>query len=90
MKLKAKEILLRLPEEKEVTLSFFDGEELVLKNFDMVDESIYDRSDLVCAVLVKINISDKINHNISSMIDFSISDVNRIFDPEKNSILFKA
>jgi len=84
------EVLRRIPEEKVVMLTFSDGEKLLLKNFDPVDESIYDRSDLFCATIVEVIASTKCSSNVGSMIDFSMLETEQVIDLDKNCVLFSS
>jgi len=90
------DVLEGIPEEKVVELLFSDGDQLWLKNFTPVDESIYDRPDLFTAVLVcrmasKERGSNKgCGSNIGSLAQFSIQDVQHVFDLEEKRFLFRS
>jgi hypothetical protein len=82
------EVLDEIPEGKAVAVSFSDGEAYWLKNFSPVDESIYDRKDLYCAVIVRAIASKALGSKAGSMLDFSILDVTQVVDPGTSRVLF--
>lgn len=89
------DVLEGILDEKVVELLFSDGDQLWLKNFTPVDESIYDRPDLFTAVLVcriasKGRGCDKgCGPNVGSLIQFSIQDVKHVFDLDEKRFLFR-
>mgnify|MGYP006272834407 CR=1 FL=1 len=82
------EVLDEIPEEKAVAVSFADGEMYLFKNFTPVDESIYDRSDLYTAVIVRASASKALGSNVGSLAQFSILDVAQVVDPATSRVLF--
>lgn len=63
------------PDNVSAHLVFSDGMEMELSNFDMTDKSIYDRSDLCCADVVKQIVCDKRYYTPGTKMEFSIQDV---------------
>jgi hypothetical protein len=65
-----------------VAVRFTDGEELWLKNFTPVDESIYDKPGLFTAVLECVIDSTKKGRrsNVGSAIQFATRDVQHVID----------
>jgi len=89
------DVLEGIPDEKVVDVLFSDGDQLWLKNFTPVDESIYERSDLFTAVLV-CRIASKgygpnkdCGPNLGSFIQFSIQDIQHVFDLDEKRFLFR-
>lgn len=84
------DVLQGIPEEKVVALTFSDGDELWLKNFTPIDESVYDRPDLFSATVVFVVASRSGSAHVGSMIDFSVLDVQTVFDLDTKCCLLEA
>ena len=83
----ASKVLLDLLPEKEVVVTFNDGEKLVLKNIDPVDESIYQSSDLLTGAVVEVIRGIKIRRP-GGLLQFSETDIVLVEDLQKAAILF--
>lgn len=84
------DVLEGIPEGKVVAVRFFDGEELWLKNFAPVDESIYGEPGLFTAVLECVIASTKKGrrYNVGSAIQFATRDVQYVIDLAAKGFLF--
>lgn len=83
----ASKVLLGLLPEKEVVVTFNDGEKLLLKNIDPVDESIYQRSDLLTGAIVEIIKGIKIRRP-GGLLQFSETDIVLVEELQKATVLF--
>lgn len=84
------DVLEGIPEGRVVAVRFTDGEELWLKNFTPVDESIYDKPGLFTAVLECVIDSTKKGRrsNVGSAIQFATRDVQHVIDLVAKRFLF--
>lgn len=64
-----------IPTGVECNITFSDGEEFILKDFERVDESIYGRDDMLIARVVTQIKCDKKFNTPGTIIDFSSKDV---------------
>jgi len=66
---------------QEVLVSLKNNDEFILYDFEMIDESIYDRSDLVMAS-VKNVVKSKFIYREETKIEISIDDIVKLRDPD--------
>ncbi len=64
------------------------NEEFILYDFEWVDESIYDRSDLVTASISEV-LKSKFKYKIDTMIEISVLDILSLSDPLTESFFYK-
>ena len=83
-------ILENIPDDECVYVIFSDGMEIVLKNFESVDETIYNRDDLIVADVEKKIVGDKRFHTPGTIIEFSINDVKCVKNKSKVTVLYKS
>ena len=69
-----------------VCLSF--GDEFILYDFEMVDESIYDRNDIVLATIRKVLMS-KFKYRCETMIELDLTDIVSLSDPNTKHVFYK-
>ena len=83
----ASRILVALPNDKAVSITFNDGEKLIIKNIDPVDEGIYDKTNLLTGSVVEVLIPRKIKRP-GRLLQFSEEDIARIEDEASRSVLY--
>ena len=81
-------ILEDIEEEREVIVTFKDGECFGLNNFEMVDESIYNRSDLCDANIISIRSYEKGTLRVGNKMEFSIEEVVKVEDTTNGVLLY--
>jgi len=72
-----------------VLVSLIDGEEFTLYDFEMVDESIYDRTDLVMATIRRV-VKSKFRYRNETKIELSIHDIKSLKDPDSGFFYYGA
>lgn len=85
---KINEILDLIENDRVIDITFYNGNCLALSNFEIVDPSIYNRSDLYVADLIKIIKPDRNIYQIGNKIEFSINEILNITD-SKGNLLYK-
>jgi hypothetical protein len=64
-----------------------NGDEFVLYDFEMVDESIYDRDDLVVATISNV-ISSRFRYRNGTKLEFALGDITSLSDPNTGAYYF--
>ncbi len=83
------EILEGIEGGREVLVKLSDGNCFGLADFEMVDESIYERSDLcLCNIVSKIKVKRDV-YKVGSKLEFSVDDVIEIQYVENGRVLYK-
>ena len=83
-------ILENIPDNECVYVVFFSGMEIVLKNCENVDETIYDRTDLVIADVEKKVVGDKRFHTPGTKIEFSVNDIKLVKTGDMKTVLYES
>ena len=83
------EILKNIPDGKEVFTKFFDGNCFGLADFEMVDESIYQRTDVCMCDIITIICDDRNVLRAGNKIEFYINDIIQVKDLENENILYE-
>ncbi len=83
-------ILEAIPDDVSAYLVFSDGKEMELSNFEMTDESIYNRSDLCCADVIKQIVCDKRFFTPGTKMEFSVHDIKEIKSVKEKKVLFSS
>lgn len=73
---------------QKVLVSLKNGDKLMLYDFEMVDESIYNRSDLVVATISDV-ISSKFRYRNGTKLEFAVGDIEELSDPVTGDCYFK-
>ncbi len=77
-----------ISDDYEVYISLAYGDCFGLANFEMVDESIYERSDLCLSdIISKIKVSNDV-YRVGNKLEFSINDIIKITDPASGGIIY--
>ncbi len=76
------EILENSDDGEEYIISFYCGDQLGLMDFEMVDESIYERTDMCIADVVSQKICDKKYYTVGTKIEFSLKDIVSVVSPK--------
>ncbi len=84
------EILENISDNYEVYISFVYGDCFGLSDFEMVDESIYNSTDmcLACNIVSLIEVSSDA-YSTNNALEFSINDVLKIVDPASGDIIYE-
>lgn len=85
---KLPDILESMPDGRVALLTFKDGDCFGLSDFEMVDESIYERSDICLS-----NINSKIKvlndvYSVGTKFEFSLNDVLKVEDAVSGDIMY--
>lgn len=73
----------------EVLVKLSDGDSFGLADFEMVDESIYGRSDLcLCNIVSKIKVGRDV-YKVGNKLEFSVNDVIEVVDAANGKTLFQ-
>lgn len=82
-------MLENIDDGREVIVKFINGDCFGLCDFEMVDESIYQRTDLCVADIVrKVNVSHDV-YKVGNKLEFSVNDIIEIEDEERQKVLYK-
>jgi hypothetical protein len=73
---------------QKVLISLKDNEKFVLYDFEMVDETIYNRSDLVIATISEV-INSRFRYRNETILEFEIGDITELKDPISGDCYFK-
>ena len=84
-----KQVLENAEDDREFIVVFPDGEVFGLTNFEMVDESIYERSDLCVGDVVSIKKCNSKALSVGNGLQFSIKDVIKVTDAITGDILYE-
>jgi hypothetical protein len=82
------ELLEGFDDGQKVLVSLKNGDEFVLYDFEMVDESIYDRNDLVVASISDVT-SSKCRYRNGTKLEFALGDIATLKDPITGNCYFK-
>jgi len=82
------DLLEKFEDGQNVLVSFENGDEFVLFDFEIVDESIYDRSDLALATISDVNCS-KSRYTKGTKLEFALGDICELNDPVKRTCYFR-
>lgn len=82
------QILESSEDEVEYIITFTCGDQLGLTDFEMVDESIYGRTDMCIADVVSQIKCDKRFYTIGTKIEFSLNDVISVIFPKNGKKLW--
>lgn len=83
------EILEGIEDNREALVRFSNGNCFGLADFEMVDESIYQRSDLcLCNIVSKIKV-DRDVYKIGNKLEFSVDEVLEVEDAANGNILYR-
>lgn len=82
-------ILEAIPNGEIVHLIFNDGTEIEVSDCEKVDESIYDKSDLVLADVIRKITGDKRFHTQGTKIEFQAQDIKRAISAKNGEILYE-
>lgn len=83
------EILEGIEDGREVLVRFSNGNCFGLSDFEMVDESIYQRSDLCVGDIVSKVKVDRDVYKIGNKLEFSVDEVLEVEDVANGSILYR-
>ena len=86
---KLAELLEEIEDNQEVLIKFFDGECFGLSNFEMVDESIYQKSDICLADMESIISVNKDVYKVGNKYEFSINEIIEVVDNVSGDVLFR-
>ena len=82
------QVLIEVPDDYACVVEFSNGNAYELSNFEMVDESVYNRLDIYVADVVRcIRGSSKLFPD-GSKIQFSIIDIDRLTTADTNQVLY--
>ena len=83
----ASRILLGIPNGKAVSVTFNDGEKLIIKDVDLVDEGVCDKDNILTGSVVEVLIPRKIKRP-GILLQFAEEDIVRIEDETTRSVLY--
>ncbi len=84
-----KQVLENTEDDREFIVVFSYGDIFGLTNFEMVDESIYERSDLCVGDVVSIIKCPKKVYRVGNGLQFSIKNVIKVTDATTGDILYQ-
>ena len=82
------ELLENFADGKDVIVSMKSGEKYILCDFEMVDESMYDRAD-VCLAKISEVVNSKAIFTVGTKIEISILTICSLEDPKDGTCYFR-
>ena len=83
------EILEDISDNYEVYISFVNGDCFGLSDFEMVDESIYNSTDMCLSDIISLIEVSSDAYSTNNKLEFSINDVLKIVDPASGDIIYE-
>ena len=83
------EILEDISDNYEVYISFVNGDCFGLSDFEMVDESIYNNTDMCLSDIISLIEVSSDAYSTNNKLEFSINDVLKIVDPASGDIIYE-
>jgi hypothetical protein len=85
-----RDVLSKCEDGKAYFVTFHSGKKLLLKDFEAVDESIYERDDLFVGWVISTVEGDRRFFTPGSGIQFSLTEVKEIAAASDNTLLFRS